>query len=166
MSQQTTAPNATASQSDFAGLALLDFSGQATPQVPPTVSFNPPLVAAGHSATVTDAGSATSWWAGGWWAGGYPDNGLIAGPYTIPASNVLVNGKQATSSSVQVDPAVYCFYGGTASSCNAGSGQDTPGSGQLFPAQLSGSVAIPSTVLGLGRHHHLRTQQLGNRLPG
>ena len=164
---QTTAPNATASQADFAGLALLDFSGQATPQVPPTVSFNPPLVAAGHSATVTDAGASTSWWAGGWWAGGYPNNGLIAGPYTIPASNVLVNGKQATSSSVQVDPAVYCFYGGTATSCNAGSGQDTPGSGQLFPAQLSGSVAIPSTVtLELGRRHHLRTQQLGDRLPG
>ena len=143
---KTTAPNAAASQADFAGLALLDFSGQAKPQVPPTISFNPPLAAAGHSATVTDAGSATSWWAGGWWAGGYPNNGLIAGPYTIPASNVLVNGKQATSSSVQVDPAVYCFYGGTATSCNAGSGLDTPGSGQLFPAQLSGSVAIPSTV--------------------
>jgi uncharacterized repeat protein (TIGR01451 family) len=142
----TTAPGATPSQADFAGLALLDFSGQATPQVPPTVSFNPPLVAAGHSATVTDAGSAASWWAGGWWAGGYPNNGLIAGPYTIPASNVLVNGKQASSSSVQVNPAVYCFYGGTAASCNAGSGQDTPGAGQLFPAQLSGSVAIPSTV--------------------
>ena len=141
----TTAPGATASQADFAGLALLDFSGQAKPQVPPTVSFNPPLVAAGHSATVTDAGSATSWWAGGWWAGGYPNNGLIAGPYTIPASNVLVNGKQASSSSVQVSPAVYCFYGGTATSCNAGTA-DTPGSGQLFPAQLSGSVAIPSTV--------------------
>ncbi len=142
----TTAPGATPSQADFAGLALLDFSGQATPQVPPTVSFNPPVAALGHSADVTDAGAAISWWAGGWWAGGYPNNGLIAGPYTIPASNVLVNGKPATSSSVQVNPAVYCFYGGTANSCNAGSGQDTPGSGQLFPAQLSGSVAIPSTV--------------------
>ena len=41
----TTAPSATPSQADFAGLALLDFSGQATPQVPPTISFNPPLAA-------------------------------------------------------------------------------------------------------------------------
>ena len=145
---KTTAPGAMPSQSDFAGLALLDFSGQGTPQVPPTVSFNPPLVALGHSASVTDAGATTSWWAGGWWAGGYPNNGLIAGPYAIPASNVLVNGTQATSSSVQVSPPVYCFFGGTATSCNPQpSPTDTaPGRGQLFPAQLSGSVAIPSTL--------------------
>ena len=163
---KTTATNATASQADFAGVALLDFSGQAKPQVPPTVSFNPPLVAAGHSATVTDAGSATSWWAGGWWAGGYPNNGLIAGPYTIPASNVLVNGKQASSSSVQVDPAVYCFYGGTATSCNAGNGQDTPGAGQLFPAQLSGSVAIPSTASGSAAVSIYEPNNWGTSFPG
>ena len=163
---KTTATNATASQSDFSGVALLDFSGQPKPQVPPTVSFNPPLVAAGHSATVTDAGSATSWWAGGWWAGGYPDNGLIAGPYTIPASNVLVNGKQASSSSVQVNPAVYCFYGGTAGSCNAGNGQDTPGAGQLFPAQLSGSVAIPSTASGSAAISIYEPNIWGTSFPG
>ena len=156
----------TPSQSDFAGLALLDFNGQATPQVPPTISFNPPLAAAGHAATVTDAGASTSWWSGGWWAGGYPDNGLIAGPYTIPGSNVLVNGKQATSSSVQVDPAVYCFYGGTASSCSAGSGQDTPGAGQLFPAQLSGTVAIPSTVTGSAAISIYEPNNWGTTFPG
>ena len=162
---KTTATNATASQADFAGLALLDFNGQAKPQVPPTVSFNPPLVAAGHAATVTDAGSATSWWAGGWWAGGYPDNGLIAGPYTIPASNVLVNGKQASSSSVQVSPAVYCFYGGTASSCNSGTA-DTPGAGQLFPAQLGGSVAIPSTASGSAAISIYEPNNWGTAFPG
>ena len=163
---KTTATNAVASQADFAGLALLDFNGQPKPQVPPTVSFNPPLVAAGHSATVTDAtGASTSWWSGGWWAGGYPNNGLIAGPYTIPASNVLVNGKQASSSSVQVDPAVYCFYGGTASSCNAGTA-DTPGAGQLFPAQLTGSVAIPSTATGSAAISIYEPNNWGTSFPG
>jgi hypothetical protein len=150
----TTAPGATPSQSDFAGVALLDFSGQATPQVPPTVSFNPPLAAPGHSATLTDAGAATSWWAGSWWAGGYPNNGLIAAPYVIPSSNVLVNGSPAASSSVQVAPPVYCFYGGSSSgACTvpplvSGSLPDTPGSGVLFPAALSGSVTIPPNATG------------------
>ena len=88
----TTATGAVPSQADFAGEALLDFSGQGTPQSPPTVSFNPPLAAAGHSATVSDAGASTNWWAGGWWAGGYPNGQLDAAPYSIPASNVLLNG--------------------------------------------------------------------------
>ena len=140
---QTTAPGATPSQSDFAGVALLDFNGQATPQVPPTVSFNPPLAAPGHAATVTDAGAATSWWGGGWWGGGYPNNGLIAAPFPIPASNVLVNGSPAASASVQVAPAVYCFYGGSSStSCNPGNGMDTPGSG----------ATVPLAALGFGQH--------------
>ena len=112
------------SQADFAGEALLDFAGQAGPQSPPTVSFNPPLVAAGHSATMSDAGASTNWWAGGWWAGGYPNGQLDAAPYTIPASNVLLNGSPAAGASVQVDPAVYCFYGGSsATSCNRRNGR-------------------------------------------
>ncbi len=37
----TTAVGATPSQADFAGEALLDFTGQGTPQSPPTVAFQP-----------------------------------------------------------------------------------------------------------------------------
>ena len=134
--------------------------------MPPTVSFNPPLAAPGHAATVTDAGAATSWWGGGWWGGGYPNNGLIAAPFPIPASNVLVNGSPAASASVQVAPAVYCFYGGSSStSCNPGNGQDTPGSGALFPSQLSGSVSIPPNATRGGHRQHLRAQRLGIGLP-
>ncbi len=140
----TTATGAVPSQADFTGEALLDFSGQGTPQSPPTVSFNPPLAAAGHSATVSDAGASTNWWAGGWWAGGYPNGQLDAAPYTIPASNVLLNGSPASGASVQVDPAVYCFYGGSsATSCNPGTA-DTPGAGVIFPSLLTGSVPIPA----------------------
>jgi uncharacterized repeat protein (TIGR01451 family) len=140
----TTATDAVPSQADFAGEALLDFSGQGSPQSPPTVSFNPPVAAAGHSATVTDAGASTNWWAGGWWAGGYPNGQLDAAPYTIPASNVLLNGKPAAGASVTVNPAVYCFYGGSsASSCNPGTA-DTPGAGVIFPSLLSGTVPIPA----------------------
>ena len=140
----TTAPGAVPSQADFAGEALLDFAGQATPQSPPTVAFNPPLAAAGHSATVSDAGASTNWWAGGWWAGGYPNGQLDAAPYTIPASNVLLNGSPAAGASVQVNPAVYCFYGGSsATSCNPGTA-DTPGAGVIFPSLLTGSVPIPA----------------------
>ena len=164
---QTTAPGATPSQSDFAGVALLDFNGQATPQVPPTVSFNPPLAAPGHAATVTDAGAATSWWGGGWWGGGYPNNGLIAAPFPIPASNVLVNGSPAASASVQVAPAVYCFYGGSSStSCNPGNGMDTPGSGALFPSQLSGSVSIPPNATGAATVSIFEPNVWGSAFPG
>src|SRR5271166_4363827 len=163
----TTAPGATPSQADFAGLALLDFSNQAVPQVPPTVSFNPPLAAPGHSANVTDAGAATSWWAGGWWSGGYPNNGLIAAPFAIPSSNVLVNGSPASSSSVQVAPAVYCFYGGSSSgSCNPGNGMDTPGSGVLFPAALSGSVTIPPNATGSATVSIFEPNAWGSAFPG
>ena len=140
----TTAPGAVPSQADFAGEALLDFAGQGTPQSPPTVAFNPPLAAAGHSATLSDAGASTNWWAGGWWAGGYPNGQLDAAPYTIPASNVLLNGSPAAGASVQVNPAVYCFYGGSsATSCNPGTA-DTPGAGVIFPSLLTGSVPIPA----------------------
>ncbi len=140
----TTASGAVPSQADFAGEALLDFTGQGTPQSPPTVSFNPPLAAAGHSATVSDAGASTNWWAGGWWAGGYPNGQLDAAPYTIPASNVLLNGSPAAGASVQVDPAVYCFYGGSsATTCNPGTA-DTPGAGVIFPSLLTGTVPIPA----------------------
>jgi uncharacterized repeat protein (TIGR01451 family) len=139
----TTAPGAVASQADYAGESLLDFAGQASPQSPPTVSFNPPVAAAGHNATVSDAGSSTNWWAGGWWAGGYPNGQLNAAPYSIPASNVLLNGSPASGASVQVNPAVYCFYGGSSdTSCNAGTA-DTPGAGVLFPSLLNGTVPIP-----------------------
>src|SRR5271166_2247246 len=163
----TTAPGATPSQADFAGLALLDFSNQAVPQVPPTVSFNPPLAAPGHSANVTDAGAATSWWAGGWWSGGYPNNGLIAAPFAIPSSHVLVNGSPASSSSVQVAPAVYCFYGGSSSgSCNPGNGMDTPGSGVLFPAALSGSVTIPPNATGSATVSIFEPNAWGSAFPG
>src|SRR5271166_751894 len=163
----TTAPGATPSQADFAGVALLDFSNQAVPQVPPTVSFNPPLAAPGHSANVTDAGAATSWWAGGWWSGGYPNNGLIAAPFAIPSSNVLVNGSPASSSSVQVAPAVYCFYGGSSSgSCNPGNGMDTPGSGVLFPAALSGSVTIPPNATGSATVSIFEPNAWGSAFPG
>lgn len=138
----------TASTDDFVGLALLDFSGQPIPQVPPTVSFNPPVVAPGHNATVTDAGSSTNWWAGAWWAGGYVPGTLTAAPYDIPAANVLVNGTPASSASVQVSPAVYCFYGGSSStSCTPGTA-DTPGAGVIYPSLLSGTVAIPPTLQG------------------
>ena len=140
----TTASGAVPSQADYAGEALLDFAGQATPQSPPTVSFNPPFAAAGHSATVSDAGSTTNWWAGGWWAGGYPNGQLNAAPYSIPASNILLNGSPAAGASVQVNPAVYCFYGGSsATSCNPGTA-DTPGAGVIFPSLLTGSVPIPA----------------------
>ena len=140
----TTAAGAVPSQADFAGEALLDFAGQPGPQSPPTVSFNPPLAAAGHSATVSDAGASTNWWAGGWWAGGYPNGQLDAAPYTIPASNVLLNGSPAAGASVQVNPAVYCFYGGSSdTSCNPGTA-DTPGAGVIFPSLLTGSVPIPA----------------------
>ena len=68
---------------------------------------------------MSDAGASTNWWAGGWWAGGYPNGQLDAAPYTIPASNVLLNGSPAAGASVQMDPAVYCFYGGSSdTSCN------------------------------------------------
>jgi YVTN family beta-propeller protein len=146
---QTTAPDSTPSPADFAAVALLDFSGQPTPQVPPTVSFDPTVVAPGLSATVTDAvGASTYWWAGGWWAGGFASGSVNADPYTIPAANVLVNGVPASASSVKVAPPVYCFYGGSsASSCDAGTA-DTPGNGVTFPSQLSGSVAIPSNASG------------------
>ena len=141
-----TLSGSTGSQSDFAGEALLDFSGQGKPAVPPTISFNPPVVAPGHSANVTDAGSTVNWWAGAWWAGGYANGSLIASPYSVPASNVLVNGTPATSSSVEISPAVYCFYGGSSStSCKAGTA-DTPGAGIIFPSAISGSVAIPSSA--------------------
>ena len=124
------------------GIARFRRSGD--PAEPPTVSFNPPLAAAGHSATVSDAGASTNWWAGGWWAGGYPNGQLDAAPYTIPASNILLNGSPASGASVQVDPAVYCFYGGSsATSCNAGTA-DTPGAGVIFPSLLTGSVPIPA----------------------
>jgi uncharacterized repeat protein (TIGR01451 family) len=133
------------SQADFAGEALLDFSGQSTPAVPPSISFNPPVVAPGHSAILTDAGSSANWWAGAWWAGGYSNGSLVANPYQVPASNVLVDGKQPSSSSVEISPAVYCFYGGSSStSCNAGTA-DTPGAGIIFPSEISGSVAISSS---------------------
>ena len=165
---KTTAPGATPSQDDFAGVALLDFAGQAAPQVPPNVGFNPPVVAPGHSANLTDAGATVNWWGGGWWAGGYPNNGLVAAPFNIPASNVLVNGSPAPSASVQVNPAVYCFYGGaSATSCNAGSGQDTPGAGQLFAAQLTGSVGIPGNVTGGSANVQVFEPNVwGNAFPG
>ncbi len=140
----TTAMGAVPSQADFVGEALLDFTGQASPQSPPTVGFNPPVAAAGHSATVNDAGSSTNWWAGGWWAGGYPNGQLDAAPYSIPSSNILLNGSPAAGASAQVNPAVYCFYGGSsASSCNAGTA-DTPGAGVIFPSLLTGTVPIPA----------------------
>ena len=140
----TTATGAVPSQADFAGEALLDFAGQGTPQSPPTVSFSPPIAAAGHNATVSDAGASTNWWAGGWWAGGYPNGQLDAAPYSIPASNILLNGSPASGASVQVNPAVYCFYGGSsATSCNPGTA-DTPGAGVIFPSLLTGTVPIPA----------------------
>ena len=155
----TTATGAAPSQADFAGEALLDFAGQGTPQSPPTVSFNPPLAAAGHSATVSDAGASTNWWAGGWWAGGYPNGQLDAAPYTIPGSNILLNGSPAAGASVQVDPAVYCFYGGSsATSCNPGTA-DTPGAGVIYIhcTNFVTLVCVPSFVNTLQNSHGMRT---------
>ncbi len=134
------------SQANYAGEALIDFTGQPTPQTPPTVGFNPPVVAPGRNATLSDTGASTNWWGGGWWGGGYPGGSLQAAPFPIPASNVLVNGAPASSASVSVAPAVYCFYGGaSATSCNGGTA-DTPGAGVMFPSHLQGTVAIPSNV--------------------
>ena len=142
----TAAKGAVPTASDFMGEALLDFAGQPSPQVPPTISSVAPA-APGHSATLSDApGAGTFWWAGGWWGGGYPGGSLTPAPFDIPNSNVFVNGVQATKSSVKVTAPVYCVYGGaSATSCNQ---TGNPGTGHLFPAALGGSVAIPSNASG------------------
>jgi len=138
-----------ATPADFVGEALLDFSGQPTPQVPPTVSFNPPVVAPGHSAILTDTGATTNWWGGGWWGGGYQPGTLVPAPDAIPSGNIFLNGAPAPAgASAQITPAVYCFYGGpSSSSCNGGTA-DTPGAGVIFPSSLSGSVPVPSGTNG------------------
>ena len=74
-----------------------------------------------------------------------PERQADAAPYPIPASNVLVNGSPAASgASVQVDPAVYCFYGGSsATSCNPGNGWTRPERRHLPVAALDRLCPIP-----------------------
>ena len=88
------------------------------------------------------------------------------GPYTIPASNVLVNGNRRFVLGPGGPGRVLLLRRILATSCNAGNGQTRPERARSFRLSLTGSVAIPSTASGSATISIYEPNVWGSAFPG